>query len=153
MKMKNNKKDVSELMEGFEQVCRIKGLRVTHQRQEIFAEFARFNGHPTAENIFNRVRKRLTTISLDTVYRTIATFEEYGLVKRVQILDNLARFDINLKIHHHLVCSRCKKIEDFYWPDFDRLSLPGSVNEWGDIEQKHVEIRGLCRNCKKASRN
>lgn len=148
-----NSSHMSEKMEGFERVCRSKGLRVTHQRLEIFRAMARYPGHPTAENIFKKVRRHMRTISLDTVYRTIATFEEYGLIKRVQIFDNSARFDLNLAEHHHLVCTRCGRIEDFYWPDFDRIELPGEVNRWGEIDSRHVEVRGLCQKCKKATGN
>jgi len=144
-----NKIDLSALMETFEKVCKTKGLRLTHQRTEIFQELAKYPGHPTAENVFTQVRKHLKTISLDTVYRTIATFEEFGLINRIQIVDNSARFDINITVHHHLVCTRCKKIEDFYWPDFEQMNLPDSVGQWGEINSKHVEIRGLCQSCKK----
>jgi Fur family transcriptional regulator, peroxide stress response regulator len=140
---------INELVNSFEQVCRLKGLRITHQRTEIFRELARFPGHPTAENVFGKIRKRLKTISLDTVYRTIATFEEFGLIKRVRLLDNSSRFDMNLSIHHHLVCTECNKIEDFYWPYFDQLKLPGPLSNWGIIDSKHVEIRGLCVTCQK----
>ena len=148
--MENTKKtDIPALMESFEKVCLSKGLRMTHQRSEIFRELANFSGHPTVENVFTRVRKKLKTISLDTVYRTITTFEEYGLIKRIHILDNSARFDINISVHHHLVCTKCRKIEDFYWPDFERMNLPDTIGDWGEIDSKHVEIRGLCQSCKK----
>ncbi|MFH1372969.1 MAG: Fur family transcriptional regulator [bacterium] len=146
--VKENKMKISELMKGFEQVCKSKGLRITHQRSEIFHELAKYPDHPTAENVFSRVRKRLKTISLDTVYRTIATFEEHGMIKRVQILDNSARFDVNLSIHHHLICTRCNKIEDLYWPVFDKMKLPDSVNGWAKMNSRHVEIRSLCLDCK-----
>lgn len=136
-------------MESFEKVCKSRGLRLTHQRLEIFLELANFNGHPTAENIYNRVSKRLKMISLDTVYRTITLFEKNGLIKRVHLLDNSARFDINLAVHHHLICTKCKKVEDFYWPIFDRIKLPGSISNWGDVNSRHVEIHGICRKCKK----
>lgn len=139
--------NISKLLKGFEHVCRAKGLRITHQRSGIFRELARFPGHPTAENVFKQVRKRLKTISLDTVYRTIATFENYGLIKRIQILDNAARYDINLTVHHHLVCIKCKRIEDFYWPDFDNMKLPKAVKGWKKIDSRHAEILGVCRYC------
>ncbi len=145
---KQNRTNISELMENFEQVCKARGLRITHQRAEIFYELAKYPGHPKIENVFRQVRKRLKTLSLDTIYRTIAAFEKNGLIKRVQILDNSARFDINLSVHHHLVCTRCKRIEDFYWPDFDEIKLPTEIGGWGKIYSKHVEIRGLCRDCR-----
>jgi len=146
--MKTNENDIPNLMGGFEKVCKAKGLRITHQRTEIYKELSKYPDHPTIEGVFNRVRKRLKTISLDTVYRTISTFEEYGLIKKVYHVDNATRFDINVSNHHHLVCSRCHKIEDFYWPEFDRIKPPESVSHWARIEIKQVIINGLCSSCK-----
>jgi len=146
--MKTNSIEISDIMDSFEEICKTKGLRITHQRTEIYKALAMHLDHPTTEEIFNRVRKRLKTISLDTVYRTISTFEEYGLIKRVYHVDNATRFDINVSNHHHLVCSRCNKIEDFYWPEFDRIRPPESVSHWARIEIKQVIINGLCSSCK-----
>lgn len=147
--MENKSIDMSEVMDGFEKVCKAKGLRITHQRTEIFKALSKHTNHPTTENVFNQVRKHLKTISLDTVYRTIATFEEYGLIKRVHHIDNATRFDINSSGHHHLVCSNCKTIEDFYWHDFDQMKPPESISHWSQIEVKHVVINGLCSSCNK----
>ncbi|MDF1545841.1 MAG: Fur family transcriptional regulator [bacterium] len=147
--MKSNNPNVAEMMNGFERICKAKGLRVTHQRTEIFRALLKHTDHPTTEGVFQQVRKHLKTISLDTVYRTIATFEEHGLIRRVHQIDNATRFDVNISNHHHLVCSRCNKIEDFYWPDFDRMKLPKSTSHWSGIEVKHVVVNGLCSTCKK----
>ena len=147
--MKISSKKTAKMMDNFEKVCKSKGLRLTHQRTEIFRALLKNSNHPTTENIFNQVRKHLKTISLDTVYRTIATFEEYGLIKRVHHIDNATRLDINISNHHHLVCSKCNKIEDFYWPDFDLMKPPNAISHWGRIDVKHVVISGLCSDCKK----
>jgi len=146
--MENNGVNISEMMDSFEKVCKAKGLRITHQRAEIFKALLKDSNHPTTEDVFNQVRNHLKTISLDTVYRTIATFEEYGLIRRVHYVDNASRFDINISNHHHLVCSKCSKIEDFYWPEFDRMKPPKSVSHWAQIEVKQVVINGLCSSCK-----
>jgi len=149
MDMKNRNLHINQMIDNFEQACRAKGLRITHQRTEIFKVLLKCNDHPTTETVFKQVRKHLTTISLDTVYRTIATFEKHGLIKRIHHLDNATRLDVNISHHHHLVCSKCNKIEDFYWPGFDRMKLPESIAHWGKIEDKHVVICGLCSDCKK----
>lgn len=147
--MRNDTVDISQLLDGFEKICKTKGLRITHQRTEIFKALLNHANHPTTEDIFNQVRKYLKTISLDTVYRTIATFEEYGLIKRVHHIDHATRFDVNISKHHHLICSHCNKIEDFYWPNFDQMRPPKSISEWGQIKLKHVVISGLCSSCLK----
>jgi len=146
--MKNNRVNIPEMMDGFEEVCKARGLRITHQRTEIFKALLKHPHHPTTEDVFNQLRKYLKTISLDTVYRTIATFEEYGLIRKVYHTDSATRFDANISKHHHLVCSNCNKIEDFYWPEFDRMKPPKSVSHWSRIEVKQVVINGLCSSCK-----
>lgn len=145
-----NKSINSELMmDSFERVCKSKGLKMTHQRTAIFKALLKHPNHPTIEDVFDQVRKQLKTISLDTVYRTISTFEEYGLIKRVHHIDNATRLDINVSNHHHLICSGCNTIEDFNWPNFDRMKLPKSVSHWEQMEVKHVVISGLCSSCRK----
>lgn len=145
--MGNNSTSISTIIDNFENACRAKGLRITHQRIEIFKVLLKHTNHPTTEEVFEQVRKHLNTISLDTVYRTIATFETYGLIKRVHHIDNASRFDVNLSKHHHMVCSRCNRIEDFYWPDFDALKPPKGIAGWGKMGLKRVVIDGLCSAC------
>jgi Fur family peroxide stress response transcriptional regulator len=146
--MKDSSVNKPKMMDGFEKVFKAQGLRITHQRTEIFKALLQYPNHPTTEDVFDRVRKYLRTISLDTVYRTIATFEEYGLIKRVHHVDSATRIDINVCNHHHLVCRNCNRIEDFYWPEFDQMESPKSVSHWAQIEAKQVVISGLCSSCK-----
>lgn len=145
----NNRIDIPQMMDGFEKALKAKGLRITHQRTAVFRALLKQTDHPTTESVFNQVRKHLKSISLDTVYRTIATFEEYGLIKRVHHIDNATRFDMNISNHHHLVCSKCTKIEDFYWPAFDQMKPPRSISHWSQFKSMHVVIEGLCSNCKR----
>lgn len=147
--MRESRDTTSQMIERFESVCKAKGLRITHQRTEIFKALLKHSNHPTIENIFDYIRTHLKTISLDTVYRTISTFEEYGLVHRVHHIDNATRLDINISDHHHLVCSKCNKIEDFYWPEFDKMKPPKAIAHWDQINAKHVVISGLCSSCRR----
>ena len=147
--MANDMVTSSHMLDEFERVCKARGLKITHQRVEIFKTLLKHRNHPTVEDVFDQVRKHLKTVSLDTVYRTIATFEEYGLIRRVHHIDNATRLDINTSNHHHLICSQCSRIEDFCWPDFDRMKPPKSISHWDQIEAKHVVISGLCASCKR----
>jgi Fur family peroxide stress response transcriptional regulator len=139
--------DSKEQIDFFRKICNERGIKVTPQRLEIFLETVRSRDHPSAEDVYDRVKTRLPTISLDTVYRTLATFERCGLVVKVQFLEDRLRFDTNLEAHHHLFCTDCKNVVDFSWPEFDSLALPQEVAEWGLPESKQVSIRGKCRSC------
>ncbi len=137
---------IEERLEQLTAVCRARGMRMTHQRMEIFRETAGTGEHPDAETIFQRVRKRLPTISQDTVYRTLASLEEMGLVSRVDPACGRARFDANTDRHHHFVCTRCGSITDIYLKN--EPSPPEGIENLGDVESLHLQVRGICLNCK-----
>lgn len=123
------------------------GVKLTHQRLEIFRELARTGDHPAAETIFRAVRRRMPTVSLDTVYRTLWMLRDLGLVTTLGPSRDGVRFDVNLDRHHHYVCVRCGLVRDFTSEDLNALRIPDSVNELGSILDAQVEIRGLCASC------
>lgn len=131
----------------FRTVCKEHAIKVTPQRLEIFLEVISANDHPSAEEIFRRVQKRLPTVSLDTVYRTLSTFDEQGLIAKVHFLDDKTRFDPNTQQHHHMSCIKCGSITDFVWPEIDAMSLPSEVEGWGKVSDRHVLVRGVCSRC------
>ncbi|MBU0508956.1 transcriptional repressor [bacterium] len=138
---------IEERLQKFQEACRARGLKITPQRLEIFRELASTKEHPSAEDIFERIRVRMPTVSLDTVYRTLSTLNETGIVSRVEVLDDRCRFDANTERHHHFVCVRCKRVVDFEWPGFDHLQIPEELRGVGVIHQPHAELRGVCHAC------
>jgi Fur family peroxide stress response transcriptional regulator len=134
-------------MAHFEEVCRGAGVKITHQRMEIFRHVAQSGRHPDAQSVFRGVRERVPTISLDTVYRTLWLFTDLGLITTLGPPRERARFDANLSRHHHFVCRRCGLISDFYSDSFDELPLPEAVTAIGLVETTHVEAKGVCRAC------
>lgn len=127
--------------------CREAGLKLTHQRLEIFRELALATDHPSVEAIHKRVQTRIPTISLDTTYRTLSTFEHYGLVSKVGVVEDKARFCGDSLPHHHLFCTRCKSIVDFPWDSFDEVELPAETEQWGRVNIKRVTVEGTCNRC------
>ncbi len=142
-----NNKEVEQRMKHFETVCRAEGIKLTHQRLEIFREIAQTVDHPDADQIFKRVRDRMPTVSLDTVYRTLWLLNDIGLVVTLGSSRERTRFDANLNNHHHFVCGRCGYTRDFYSNDLDNIILPDAIGSYGQIETTHVEVRGICREC------
>ena len=138
---------VEERIQRFHQICTDTGARMTHQRMEIFKEIANSEEHPDAELIFQSVRKRLPTISLDTVYRTLWWLTGLGLVTTLGPAQEGTRFDANLNRHHHFVCSQCGLTRDFYSEALDNLELPESVASIGSSMGTQVEVKGICHAC------
>jgi Fur family transcriptional regulator, peroxide stress response regulator len=132
---------------AFENACREAGLRLTHQRLEIYSELAFARDHPTAEMIHQRIRKKIPTISLDTVYRTLATLAHHGLINKIETVESQARFEVKIMRHHHVTCRKCNKITDFQWESLEDVSLPVEISRWGRIENKNVVAYGTCSQC------
>ncbi len=143
--------DLSVMVAEFENACRKADLKVTHQRLEIYRELAEALDHPSAEMLYKRIIKRLPTISLDTVYRTLATLEKHGLITRVQTLENQARFEAEMVRHHHAVCSKCGTITDFSWNTFDEVPAPAELSGWGRIIKRNAILEGICNDCTKGN--
>ena len=141
--------NLQKKMRAFEQACRAAGLKLTHQRLEIYRELAMSTDHPSAESLYKRLKKKLPTISLDTIYRTLSTLEEKNLIKRVQTVESQARFEAQMTQHHHLICDKCKQIIDFQWKGFDDAGLPEEVAQIGQIRNKNIILLGICRECLK----
>jgi Fur family peroxide stress response transcriptional regulator len=139
--------EVEQRLERLKRACQNTGLRITHQRMEIFREVAQSLDHPDVEKVYQGVRKRMPTVSLDTVYRTLEWLKELGLITTLGPPRERTRFDANLSHHHHFVCIQCGLTRDFYSDNFDKLTLPELVQSIGYVETTLVEVKGVCLKC------
>ncbi len=131
----------------FDAACRKAGLKVTHQRLEIYRELAASTDHPSAEVLHKRLIKKIPMLSLDTVYRTLTTFSQNGLIHKVETIESQARFEVIYERHHHLICRQCREILDFQWPSIDEATLPDELMHWGQIDSRNIVVYGICNNC------
>jgi Fur family transcriptional regulator, peroxide stress response regulator len=142
-----SKAKLKQRINRFAETCARAGLKVTHQRTEIFREVAGSDEHPDAETVYQQVCKRVTGISRDTVYRTLATLEGKGLIRRTGILGGPVRYDANADLHHHFVCKVCGLVKDFSSEALDDLPIPKTVEAFGRVEGAQVQVRGICLSC------
>ena len=142
---------------------RAAGLKLTPQRLAIVRELAEDESHPTAQELFERLRPGLPTMSFATVYNTLDALTAAGLCSALALSPGSGRFDPNMRPHHHLVCDGCGSVRD--------LPIPGPAEATGDppraashanasvrraiaraapgFEVRSVEriLRGLCAGC------
>jgi Fur family transcriptional regulator, peroxide stress response regulator len=135
--------------EQFRELAWKHGLAATHQRQVVYEAVVASHGHRSPEQIYAAVRKRIPSISLATVYNNLRLFVEHGLLREVTPHAPTLRVDGNLKPHHHLVCTRCKDVQDIEGDFIDFKRLTPQVPDGFDLSQHVVEIFGLCRRCAK----
>ena len=147
--MKVDRVEVERRIEIFKGAARKSGIKLTHQRLEIFREVAASLEHPDADMVFQAVQKRMPTVSLDTVYRTLWLLNDLGLVSTLGPKRESVRFDANLTNHHHYVCVRCGLARDFESAELNTLRIPEAVKGYGSIVATHVEVRGVCDRCAK----
>jgi Fur family peroxide stress response transcriptional regulator len=145
--------EVARRVESLSQGLRDAGLRLTHQRLEILRTVAADETHPDAERVYEAVRGRVPTMSLDTVYRTLATLAERGLITRVAFTPGPARYDANPGRHHHFVCTRCGLVRDVEDDVLDSIGPTDEVTAIGRPETVSVQFRGVCRDCEKKERS
>jgi len=132
----------------FKEQCQAKGIKLTPQRLLIYEELINSVEHPSAERIYNSLKQKFPTISLDTVYRTLDTFCEIGVATMVEGTGSSKRFEGNLDNHHHARCVKCGKIQDFYHEAYDQMPVPREIQEDFQVLRKTVHIEGLCRTCR-----
>jgi Fur family transcriptional regulator, peroxide stress response regulator len=145
--VKADGREVERRVEQFKSVAKAAGVKLTHQRLEIFRAVLSSVEHPTVEAVHKAVQKSVPTVSLDTVYRTLWLLTDLGLLTTLGPRQGVVRFDANLEHHHHYLCMRCGLVRDFESPELNALRIPGSVNRFGEVVSARVEVRGICARC------
>jgi Fur family peroxide stress response transcriptional regulator len=146
IKASNKRKRV---LEQFREKCRKRGISITPQRVAVYSILTEARDHPSAENIYNKVKVLFPDISVDTVYRTLSTFSEMGLVDEVEGYGQAKRYDPVLKQHHHFRCKKCNKIIDFEDEGLNKLRLPAVISTKYVVSSVKVVAEGLCDECSK----
>jgi len=136
-------------MADFADRCRQGGLAVTPQRLAIIEALLSATDHPRAETVFEAVRKLHPHISLATVHRTLETLCQIGEARKVTMLHDSARYDGNLAPHHHVVCVRCRRIQDVEISGLERVIDDHAALKGFQPLGWSLEIQALCDSCRK----
>lgn len=127
--------------------CSAHGLKVTPQRVRIYEELIKASDHPAADDIYKRVRKSLPNISFDTVYRTLLSFSEIGIINLVEGYGEKKRFEPNVDNHHHCRCIKCHTIIDFCNDAYNSIQVPEELSRRFQVLNKRVVLEGICSKC------
>ena len=124
-------------------------FRMTPQRKVILEELRKVNTHPSADELYVMVRRRLPRISLGTVYRNLEILTKNGQIQKLELGSSLKRFDGNAENHYHIRCIRCDRVVDApveFDPTLDRELKNRSDF---DIIGYRLEFIGICPACRK----
>ncbi len=122
-------------------------MRLTAQRQVILEELGKVTSHPTANEVYDMVRRRLPRIGLGTVYRNLELMADVGVIIKLEVGGTQKRFDATVEPHYHVRCTACGKVNDI------EIAVQEQINEMAEkasnykILGHHIEFSGVCTNC------
>lgn len=147
-KMDQKKITASERVE--QMLARLKDgdHRITPQRLAIFKILAHSAGHPSAETIYGELVKHYPTMSLATVYKTLALLKEEGEVLELQFSDLGNRYDGNKPYSHpHVICTGCGEIVDPSLFDLNEITAKMMAETGFKIVAHRLDFYGICPDC------
>jgi Fur family peroxide stress response transcriptional regulator len=134
-------------MEDLIQQLRERRIAVTPQRLAVMAVLQNRRDHPTADHIYQEVRRQHPAISFNTVYKTLEILCQQGMVIKVNPLHAVARYDGETGRHAHLICRQCHRIIDLDWEGSEVPALPAEALQGFRIEHPSLTFCGLCPGC------
>ena len=121
------------------------GLKITPQRMAVVECLIGDVTHPTANELYERLRERFPSMSVATIYNTLSALDAIGRCRRLD-LGGPSRFDPNVQVHDHALCERCGAMRDIDRPSEPAQpalqALPGFM-----VERVERIYRGVCAQC------
>ena len=122
-------------------------MNYSHQREKIEEVVLNSCNHPTAETVYENVRKELPNISLGTVYRNLNTLSEVGRIRKIPMPNHCDRFDSTLNRHFHIHCIKCDKLEDVNYNINDNIYKQIEKDKNCKILSCNLVFDGICNDC------
>ncbi|MDO4300874.1 MAG: Fur family transcriptional regulator [Clostridia bacterium] len=125
-------------------------LKVTPQRLAIYTYLVNTTSHPTVEIIYNHLKDDFPSMSLATVYKTVASLRDVHLIREFNVSEDSNRYDARTDIHSHLICTKCHKVFDY----LEDINIEKNINRIQDcsgfaVDAYDISFYGVCENCKK----
>ena len=123
--------------------------RETKQREAILKALRNTRSHPTADQIYDEVRKDVPNISKGTVYRNLQVLQDDGAITELKLNDTQSRYEIKQENHYHFRCEKCGRVSDIDMPVNIELDQQVEKRTGLKISYHQLEFRGLCKDCQK----
>jgi Fe2+ or Zn2+ uptake regulation protein len=121
--------------------------RETKQKEGILKVLSNTRAHPTADQIYDEVRKDIPRISKGTVYRNLQVLEEDGAITELRLDGTLSRYETKQENHYHFRCEKCGRVSDIDMPVDKKLDQRAEKRTGLKISSHQLEFRGLCKEC------
>jgi Fur family transcriptional regulator, peroxide stress response regulator len=121
--------------------------RDTRQRESILKVLRDTRSHPTADQIYEEVRKDITNISKGTIYRNLQVLEETGAISVLNINGPQSRYEVKQESHYHFKCDKCGHVFDLDEPIDTGIDTRVSNKTGFKVSHHQIEFHGLCGEC------
>ena len=128
-------------------ILRASGLRPTAQRIALFTYLADERMPRSICDIIARLKTQMDAV---TVYRIIESFQNAGIVRQVDLRQGSPLFElIDEHDHHHIVCTKCERVEDFEGCNYESLTKTAlkQSSAFASIQSHSIELFGVCKKC------
>jgi Fur family ferric uptake transcriptional regulator len=138
------------MTEDFKKILNSAGLKSTTPRLVVLKALSELKHPMTAQEIQRKLGKN--KIDLVTLYRTLASFEEKQLVKRVSLKKDAVYYELDTDHHHHIICKNCSKVEDFENTEIEKVleEVIRKSSKFKIIKDHALELFGVCNACIKS---
>ncbi|HMB00461.1 MAG TPA: transcriptional repressor [Spirochaetota bacterium] len=139
-----------QVANNFREFLKGKKLFYTRQRKLVLEKILAFRPHFTAEELIQAFYRDKISVSRATVYRTILHMEDAGLIRKIDLDDNVSRYETvaGQKHHEHLICRECGKMIDFTDDNLEKITARIAGRHNMSLYNHSVEIYGLCARCR-----
>ena len=132
------------MLETIEQKCIAKGVKFTEQRKIIAKVMSQASDHPNVDELYKRVSKIDSKISIATVYRTVKLFEEFGILTKHEFKVGKARYEeLNESHHDHLIDVKSGEIIEFIDQEIEKLQKKVAEKYGYDLVDHKLELYGI----------
>ena len=121
--------------------------RETKQRETILGVLRGTTSHPTADWIYDEVRKVIPNIGKGTVYRNLKILREEGKISELNLSGTVSRYEGKSENHYHFRCEKCGRVFDLEEPVSKELDDKVARNTGFKVSYHQLEFRGLCKDC------
>jgi Fur family peroxide stress response transcriptional regulator len=132
---------------GYEETISHSGHRLTPQRREVYNVLLDDRDHPTASEVFARVKQRIPGISLATVYNCLETLVECGLARQMNVEREATRYCHDPSEHGHFLCDKCGRVSDIPLTKAEPLASFFKVSPGFVVTRSEIILRGTCDAC------
>ncbi len=134
-----------QVKDNFKKILRDAGLKSTTPRLTVLNVISEIKHPVTAQEI----HKKMNNLDLVTLYRTLASFEENQLIKKINLKKDAVYYEYNNDHHHHIICTNCSKVEDFENTEIEKVlgEILRKSSKFKKIKEHSLELFGLCVKC------